>query len=227
MHFYRITLNNHIKNSWTVLIYLVLSIAYVFYMISSYGFEDFSFFLISGVTFFCVFFIPVVVIHFNYYFTNKHDLFIYDELNQRISFTHRGETYDFFFKDIEHVKRFKSYPLAENRLQWTPWDNYNYSIIYLKNKKRLLVTSLLVPNLDLPISKARKSLVKSFYCYASINDKDELNTDDNSTKIPDIFKKNIIKKSNQELEEIIKAKDQYDTLFVLCANRELEKRKQQ
>ncbi|HLW18817.1 MAG TPA: hypothetical protein VKX33_00760 [Cyclobacteriaceae bacterium] len=94
---------------------------------------------------------------------NKGDIFFYDPAGQRITVNRKGETASFSFSDIELIKRFKSYPLAENRLQWFPWDNYNYSIIRLKNGQEFTITSLLVPNMDLPIDCGRVKLEKRFY----------------------------------------------------------------
>jgi hypothetical protein len=193
-------------------------------MIASYGIDDITFFLSSGIVFFIIFFVPVVVLHLNYYLKNKGDLFIYDGLNQRINFNHKGMTFEFIFEDIKYVKQFRSYPLAENRFQWTPWDNYNYSVIYLKNGESMIITSLLVPNLDLPIPQNKKQLIKSFYCYASTDYKDELKLADNRLNIPGVFRKRIRKKSTKELEEIVSSEGQYDELFILCANMELQNR---
>ncbi|WP_439481725.1 hypothetical protein [Cyclobacterium plantarum] len=99
----------------------------------------------------------------NYYVKNKGDVFYYDPSGQRITIYHKGESVSFSFDDIQLIKRFKSYPLAENRMQWFPWDNYNYSIIRLKNGKKFIITSLLVPNMDVPIASGRIRLEKRFY----------------------------------------------------------------
>ncbi|MGE0931755.1 hypothetical protein [Peijinzhouia sedimentorum] len=94
---------------------------------------------------------------------NKGDIFFYDPTGQKITINHKGELVSFSFRDIELIKRFKSYPLAENRMQWFPWDSYNYSVIRLKGGQEFIVTSLLVPNMDLPIEPAKIELVKTFY----------------------------------------------------------------
>ncbi|MCH7415700.1 hypothetical protein MM213_19525 [Belliella sp. R4-6] len=118
--------------------------------------------LISFVVF-MIFLIPQLILHINYYRQNNGDVFIYDPLDQRIVINTKGESASFSFNEIELIKRFKSYPLAENRIQWFPWDNYNYSIIQLKNGQQFIITSLLVPNMDLPIDSGKIKLKKSFY----------------------------------------------------------------
>jgi len=110
-----------------------------------------------------IFLIPQLIIHINYYMRNSGDIFFYDPAGRRITINRKGESASFSFNDIELIKRFKSYPLAENRMQWFPWDNYNYSIIRLKNGKEFIVTSLLVPYLDLPINPGKIKLEKRFY----------------------------------------------------------------
>ncbi len=73
--------------------------------------------------------------------------------------------YYFTFDDIDWIERNKSFALAADWYQWMPWDNYNYSVIHLKNGQQFVVTSLLVPNMDLPLEENKIKLRKRFYCY--------------------------------------------------------------
>lgn len=132
-------------------------------MISRFGSKDALIFLQLSIVGFLLFFIPQLILHMNYYMKNKGDIFYYDPSGQSITINHKGECASFSFGDIQLLRRFKSYPLAENRMQWFPWDNYNYSIIQLKNGQEFIVTSLLVPNMDLPIDSGRVKLNKRFY----------------------------------------------------------------
>lgn len=110
-----------------------------------------------------IFLIPQLILHINYYTRNRGDIFYYDPVGQRITINQKGESASFSFSDIKLIKRFKSYPLAENRMQWFPWDSYNYSVIQLKGGREFIVTSLLVPNMDLPIESEKIKLKKTFY----------------------------------------------------------------
>lgn len=163
MFTYKICLDHHFKNAWTILIYLVIFSVLPIYMINRFGSEDILVFVQLSVVVFLVFFIPQLILHINYFMRNKGDVFFYDPTGQKITLNHKGESVSFSFRDIELVKRFKSYPLAENRMQWFPWDSYNYSVIRLKGGQEFIVTSLLVPNMDLPIDSDKIVLNKKFY----------------------------------------------------------------
>ncbi|WP_375585539.1 hypothetical protein [Cyclobacterium xiamenense] len=132
-------------------------------MINRFGSEDILVFVQLSVVVFLVFFIPQLILHVNYFMRNKGDIFFYDPTGQKITLNHKGESLSFSFRDIELIKRFESYPLAENRMQWFPWDSYNYSVIRLKGGQKFIVTSLLVPNMDLPIDSDKIVLIKKFY----------------------------------------------------------------
>lgn len=163
MFTYKISLDHHFKNAWTILIYLLIFSALPIYMINRFGSDDMLVFVQLSVLVFLLFFIPQLILHINYYMRNKGDIFFYDPTGQKITINHKGESVSFSFRDIELIKRFKSYPLSENRMQWFPWDSYNYSIIRLKGGREFIVTSLLVPNMDLPIESEKIKLKKTFY----------------------------------------------------------------
>jgi len=163
MFTYKMSLNHHFKNAWTIIIYLLIISAVPLYMVNRFGTEDFFEFVKLSVITFLLIFIPQLVLHLNYYFRNKGDIFFYDPSRQKITIEHKGQSVNFSFSEIELIKRFKSYPLAEKRLQWFPWDSYNYSVIRLKGGKEFIVTSLLVPDMDLPIESEKIMLVKTFY----------------------------------------------------------------
>ncbi|WP_162417914.1 hypothetical protein [Cyclobacterium roseum] len=163
MFTYKISFEHHFQNSWPILIYLVGAFILPFYITKRFGSGDTWIFIILTATLFLMFFIPQLLVHINYYTRNKADIFFYDPSGQKITINHKGESVSFSFNDIQLIKRFKSYPLAENRMQWFPWDSYNYSVIRLKNGKEFIITSLLVPNMGLPIASGRIRLEKRFY----------------------------------------------------------------
>ena len=164
MYTYKISFEHQIKHLWVIVYYgLVIVCGSFFISYSRYGFIDYAKILVISTVGFLVFFIPQLILHMNYYMKNKGDIFYYDPLGQRVTINHKGESASFSFDDIQLLRRFKSYPFAQNRMQWFPWDNYNYSIIQLKNGQEFIVTSLLVPNMDLPIDSDKIILEKSFY----------------------------------------------------------------
>lgn len=163
MFVYKVTLRNQVQNAWPIVIDLLVFTVLPFYMIRRYGGSDTAIFILMAVLLFLLFFIPQLILHWNYYRKNKGDILFYDPTSRSITIDRKEVSCLFFFDDIKLVERFKSYPLAEDRIQWFPWDGYNYSVIHLKNGQKFLVTSLLVPNLDLPIESNKINLKKTFY----------------------------------------------------------------
>ncbi|SEK54500.1 hypothetical protein [Parapedobacter koreensis] len=162
---YKILLTNHIKNAWTILFALVGFSLMPFYLRYKYGEEDFNLYVLVCFSAFLLFFIPQVTIHLTYYWLNEGRIFYYNPSERQITICIRGERYGFAFDDIKLVERNKSFALAGITYQWMPWDNYNYSVIHLKNGQQFVVTSLLVPNMDLPLEESKIKLRKRFYCY--------------------------------------------------------------
>lgn len=163
---YKITYRNQLQNAWPIFIYLIIFFILPFYMINKYGESDVSIFILMAILLFLLFLTPQLILHLGYYFKNKEDLLFYDPKGRKIIIDHKDVSSTFSFEEINLIERFKSYPLAENRMQWLPWDSYNYSIIHLKNGQKFLITSLLVPNLDLPIESNKIKLKKTFYPFA-------------------------------------------------------------
>lgn len=114
--------------------------------------------------FFLVFFlIPTLSIHLNYLFKNKGIIVFYDEPQMLLRVTDKGKEVTFGMGDILSVTEYKTYPKAENRNSLFPWDDYHYSLVELKNGEKFYFTSLILPNLNLPVDKSKVTLKKRFY----------------------------------------------------------------
>jgi len=61
-----------------------------------------------------------------------------------------------------------SWNKAANRSFIAAWEGYNHSYIYLKNGKRFTITSLLVPDLNLPIEKEKIIVKENLYRLAKV-----------------------------------------------------------
>jgi len=109
---------------------------------------------------------PPLALHLNYYFINKGDVFGYMFQERTIVFTHKGETSTFTLDEIDHIERFMSFNFAAGRSSFLAWDDYNHTVIYLKNGQKFVVTSLLVYNLNLPLEGKKIIVKKGFYRWA-------------------------------------------------------------
>lgn len=134
-------------------------------MVYKFGLDDLTTFIRYALSGLLLFLIPQLIIHICYYLLNRGRVLLYDEEKKEITITINGKPYKFAFDDIAQIERNKSMPFAENRSRWFPWDDYNYSVIRLKNGQQFIITSLLVPNMDLPLDESKIRLRKRFYCY--------------------------------------------------------------
>ncbi|MGK6353539.1 hypothetical protein [Parapedobacter sp. DT-150] len=153
------------KNGWSILIYAVCFYGLTYYLKYRFGIQDMRLYNLICFFAFLIFFIPQLIIHLTYYWLNEGRIFYYNPSEHHITIRIRGKEYGFNFDDIESVERNKSFALSGVMYQWMPWDNYNYSVIRLKNGQRFVITSLLVPDMDLPLEDKKINLKKRFYAY--------------------------------------------------------------
>ncbi|SFC85483.1 hypothetical protein SAMN05421747_1397 [Parapedobacter composti] len=162
---YKISLANHIKNGWPILIYAICFYGLTYYLRYRFGLHDIRLYNLVCFFAFLIFFIPQLLIHLTYYWLNEGRAFYCNLLEKSITINVKGKKYNFSFDDIKLIERNKSFALSGITYQWMPWDNYNYSVIRLKSGQEFVVTSLLVPNMDLPLEESKIKLRKRFYAY--------------------------------------------------------------
>ena len=166
MEKYQITIKNHLRNCSTIFYGTLACISFPFLFLQ---FKDGDINSLSwiSVIMFGVVVLPAIVIHVSYYLANKGDIIYYDFQNQQITIKHDGVVKIFNVDEIDNVKRFMSFNLAASRATVMPFDEYNHSIIYLKTGEKFTITSLIVPNLNLPIEPGKILIKESFYRFVS------------------------------------------------------------
>lgn len=112
---------------------------------------------------FAVFVVPTMIIHANYYLVSRGDVLKYNFVEQTITLRHNNKWITFHLEDIDFAVRYMSFNLAANRSSVLLWDGYNHTVISLKSGEMLTVTSLLVPNLNLPIDQKKITIKRGFY----------------------------------------------------------------
>lgn len=157
---------HHWENGKSVVFSIVGVLIAYFFIKHLYNLKNDEYLIKAIIVIFLCFIVPQLILHLRYYWLSKGTVFYYypNELKVKIR-ARNGEETTFFMDDIDKVKYAKSYPLAEDRMQWFPWDNYSYARIYLKNGKQFLITSLVVPNMNLPVEPKKIRLHKTFYAY--------------------------------------------------------------
>ena len=157
----RIQLKDHLAHAWPIVIYFLVSFALIIYMVYKYGKEDLTLFVIMALLIFFIFAIPLTILHLDYYVLNRDDVLHFGP--QGLKYSHQGIIHDINWSDINEIETFKSYPLAENRVHWFPWDSYHYSIIKLFNGKIFLITSLLFAEIgSIEELKSKETVFKTF-----------------------------------------------------------------
>jgi hypothetical protein len=161
MEVFKVGFKSHVKSGWLIILCAIIS--WVFpYGLSAIKHIDINSVLWIGPFMFFVMALPAIVVHVNYYLVNRGDIFQYFYQEREITFIHKGRSTTFSLDDIDYIRRYMSYNQAANRAFVGPWEGYNHSYIHLKDGHVLTVTSLLVPNLRLPIPGDKIVIKKGF-----------------------------------------------------------------
>jgi hypothetical protein len=136
-------------------------------MLYKKGYFDITTAVLVGGIFFLVYSTPLILLHLNYYFKNKNDVFKYNALSGQTVYKHRESTVGFYSKDIYKITVFKSWPLSRNDVPIFAWDLYNYGVIELKDGQMIKVSSLLVYELDKVVNFKNTEIKKTLYAWMS------------------------------------------------------------
>lgn len=162
MEKFKVGLKSHLKNGVSILLGIFICGFFV-YMLTIANYQDKESFLVIPMGIFVFGILPTIIIHINYYLVNRGDSLIFAFRNSTITIIHKGTTTTFTLNDIDHIEKNMSYNQAANRAGFIPWDDYNHTIIYLKDGQKFVVTSLLVPNLKLPLPEEKIVIKTNFY----------------------------------------------------------------
>jgi hypothetical protein len=100
--------------------------------------------------------IPQLALHFNYLSVNKGDTLLCNTVDNTNIFIHNENKISFHLDDIAHVIKYQSFSTARKVAANTTYDNYNHSVVTLKNGTRIVITSLMdggVFNFPIPAEK--------------------------------------------------------------------------
>ena len=161
MEVFKVDFKSHVKSGWLIILGVIISSIFP-YGLSVIKQIDIYSVLWIGPFMFLVTALPAIVVHVNYYMANRGDIFQYFYQEREITFIHKGKSIAFSLDDIDYITHYMSYNQASNRAFVGPWEGYNHSYIHLKDGQILTVTSLLVPNLRLPVEGDKMIIKKGF-----------------------------------------------------------------
>jgi hypothetical protein len=169
-HVYKVTRANEWKNFKSILVtvFAVVILGPIFLYLRTSPEEDLTDYLFLIPIALLLFLIPQSIIHLSYDAINKGMEMIYDDMEKRVVIknTKENTVSEFYLNDISHISHVSTPAFAEKRMEWFPWDSYNYSDILLKDGRKFRITSLMVYRLELPVGD-RYEVVKRLYPYPS------------------------------------------------------------
>ena len=168
MKVYTVKAGSHFKHLWSS-IFITILLPVIVYFLSIYkkGYFDFNAAIWAGSIGFFGYFIPILSIHLNYYFRDRHNSFEFNRSSGEINYCKGDDTVSFNEGDIQKITVTKSRPLAEGRTLILPWDEYHYAVIELKDGQVLKISSLLVYELDKVVKFENTEVKKPFYAWMS------------------------------------------------------------
>ena len=137
---FRITLKNHLTFLWPCIIANFL-IIYFYYLI----FEKSEINLLIILLFLSIFIVnilPVLLIHIQYFLTNRNMLFKIDSSNNKIEYSQNGIIKKLDFSEINRLISFRSYGYRS----WYLFEAYEYLKIITNEGDEILITCLLIPD---------------------------------------------------------------------------------
>jgi hypothetical protein len=146
---------------------IFLGIGLVFHFVRPSAINDFgilNYVIVIG-SVFLLFVLMELTIYFNYYYFNKGWQLTRYIRENRILIQKGNLSVSVELEEIEFIQQVRSFPFAEERIHWFPTDGYNYSVLNLKNGHKFIVTSLLVPRLELFLESEKIKLKKTFIAY--------------------------------------------------------------
>ena len=162
---------DHFRQSWHVLIHASVLIVCPLYFVSRFGEESLGFAIKAAVIILLVVLVPHAVLHARYTLAERGTRISFDKRSRRVRYEIGDQTADFSLNEIDAVKVVRSRALANRDLQWFPWDSYCYALIKLRDGRQILVTSLLVPDLEFPIKMPNETQRLAIYCCPSSSTK--------------------------------------------------------
>jgi len=92
---------------------------------------------------------PFIALYEDYYSENKADRLVYDSDKRTIIFIKGNNApVEFTKNDVLVIKYYMSYPHKNQKGAMLAWDKFCYCDILLPDDKHVIITSLLVPDLD-------------------------------------------------------------------------------
>ncbi|WP_295798638.1 hypothetical protein [uncultured Microbulbifer sp.] len=141
---------NQFSHVWPLFIYGSVFLIIPLVFDARFGAESLRFAMSAATVAFLVVFIPHMAIHARYLVLSRGvSIGFY---SGQVKIEHGGITDLYSKNDISKVEIAISKARDSGLIQWFPWDGYSYAVITLKTGYKILITSLVVPHLEMELN---------------------------------------------------------------------------
>ena len=164
--YYRLSLRAHYHQAWPILgaFSLLIALPILFYYRS--GIESVHLAVVVSWAFFLPVFIPHLAIHLRYTRINDWLFICFDLKCKEIELEGRPGSFKIRRRDIKSVLSNKPRAMANRSiLRVFPWDSYCYAVIDLYDGRRLIITSLMIPELFWDFPLGNETVKMRFFCW--------------------------------------------------------------
>ncbi len=169
MNVFEISFKNHFNHAFGFLIYASIFLLCVIYFEYKFGPESVGFAIKFNVSAFMLFFIPHACIHIKYMSLNYGETLEFNEKENEFIYFSKEEITRFKLSDIISLDNYYSVAYKDGRSQSMPWHSYSYSLIRLQGGRKIIITSLLLPNLNWPCKIPNTKNKYRFYSWPHAN----------------------------------------------------------
>lgn len=160
----KITLRNHLKHLFVITLTTITVVFALKYILRGEGWVLYDYLIYNSI-FILILVVPTIVLHVNYYLKN-HNMQLYEDSNSIILEVDEGRI-ELSKTTIKRVDYYVSFAKFEKRTPWLPWDEYHHVIIHLENGEQIIITSLLLENLDFFTNNEWETIIhKGLYRFA-------------------------------------------------------------
>ena len=218
-----------IKYALFHLIWLSLLIV-ILYWTDKITFDNYPYVLAILGSIYLILFLPAFFLHFSYYRENINSVLTIDNNSKCLSISKHNKEITYTYEDIHTVEQyigiFFMNKIDHRMRRTTPWTNYGYLKLKMKDGHSYFLSSLMLDIFKFPLS-----VTSTIYCLIPYIDKKEISDTKreasikaNSQEKINKFKKNFAKCSKESLEEKIFNPSKYESEAVTAAKELLEQK---
>lgn len=163
---YILTAKSHWNQAWPIVVHSLILIIGPLYFYYEFGEEELAFGITFSAIAFLVVLLPHLAIHLRYTALSRGVTVLIDRKSRKLVYEKRGNMLTLHSNNTASVVNVMPRAMANaSVLRWFPWDNYNYLIVETIDGERIILTSLLMPKVELPFRVKNEVKRKTVYSW--------------------------------------------------------------